>query len=94
MLLCAQVSSELARQQHVEEQENTLEMVHRSSTISTPKLSTLLGVLQTCVWRTLHDDGLYPFHPQRVQNLHPRDSAMRLEFCHWLHTNRQLLPLI
>jgi hypothetical protein len=29
-----------------------------------------------------------------VQNLHPGDSAMRLEFCHWLHTNRQLLPLI
>ena len=29
-----------------------------------------------------------------MQNLHPGDSAMRLEFCHWLHTNRQLLPLI
>ena len=38
--------------------------------------------------------GLYPFHPQPVQNLHQRDSAMRLEFCYWLHTNRQLLPLI
>ena len=29
-----------------------------------------------------------------MQNLQPRDSAMSLEFCHWLHTNRQLLPLI
>jgi hypothetical protein len=29
-----------------------------------------------------------------VQNLHPGDSVMPLEFCHWLHTNHQLLPLI
>jgi hypothetical protein len=36
---------------------------------------------------------LYPFHPQHVQDLHPENSVMRLEFCHWLHTNRQLLPL-
>jgi len=34
------------------------------------------------------------FHPQSVQSLHPGDSAMRLECCHWLRTNRQLLPLI
>jgi len=90
----AHVSSERARQQHMEEQENTLEMVQRSRTISTRRLSTHLGVSQTRVWRTLHEDGLYPFHPQRMQNLYPVDSAMCLEFCHWLHTNRQLLPLI
>jgi hypothetical protein len=29
-----------------------------------------------------------------VQNQHPGDSAMRLECCHWFHSNRQLLPLI
>jgi len=46
------------------------------------------------VWRTSHEDGLYLFHSQSVQNLHSEDSAMRLVFCHWLHTNRQLLPLI
>ena len=90
----AHVSSERARQQHVEEQENTLEMVERSPAISTRKLSTCLGVSQTRVRRTLHEDGLYPLHPQRVQNLHPGDSAMRLEFCHWLHTKSQLFPLI
>jgi hypothetical protein len=44
--------------------------------------------------RTLHDDCLYPFHPQHVQDLHPGDSAIRLELCYWLHTNRQLVPLI
>jgi hypothetical protein len=85
----AHFSSEQGRQQHLEEQENTLEMVRRSPTISTRKLSTRLSVSQTRVWRSLHEDDLYPFHPQRMQNLHPGDSAMRLEFCHWLHTNRQ-----
>jgi len=53
-----------------------------------------ISVSRTRVWRTLHVDSLYPFDPQPVQNLHPGDSAMRLEFCLWLHTNRQLLPLI
>ena len=35
-----------------------------------------------------------PFHPQRVQNLHPGDSAIRLEFCRRLYSNRQLLSLV
>jgi len=76
----AHVSSERARQQHVEEEENVLEMVQRSSTSSTRRISTRLGVSQTSVRRTLHEHGLYPLNPQRVQNLHPVDSAMLLNF--------------
>jgi hypothetical protein len=57
-------------------------------------LITCLGVSQTRVWRLLHDDSMYLLHPHHVQNLHPWDSAMHLEFCHWLHTNCQLRPLI
>jgi hypothetical protein len=41
-----------------------------------------------------YEDGLYSFHQQRVQNLNPEDTAMRLEFCHSLHIKCQLLPLI
>jgi hypothetical protein len=89
-----QDSSERARQHHVEEQEYIFKMVWRSPTTSTRRLSTRLGVSRTRVWRTLRDYGLYSFHPQRVQNLRTGDNAMRLEFCHWLHTNRQFLPLI
>ena len=66
----------------------------RSPTTSTRRLSARIGVSRTRVWRTLHEDSLYPFHPQPVQNLHPGDSAMLLQFCHWLHTTHQLLPLI
>ena len=69
-------------------------MVRRSPTTSTRILSARIGVSRTRVWRTLHEDGLYPFHPQPVQKLHPGESATRLEFCHWLRINRQLLPLV
>jgi len=78
----------------VKEQENILETVQRSPTTSKRKLSTCLSVSRIHVWRKLHEDGLYPFHPQRVQNLHPVDNAMRLEFCQCLHNNCQSLPLI
>jgi hypothetical protein len=83
---CAHVLSERARQ-HVDEQKNILEMVQRSPATSKRTLSTRLGVSRTRVWRTLLVDGLYPFHPQRVQNLHPRDSVMRLEYLCILNLN-------
>ena len=88
------VSSERAREQNMEEQENILDMVQRSPSTSTRRLSARIGASRTRVERTLHEDGLYPFHPNPVQNLQLEDSAMVLEFCHWLHTNRQSLPLI
>jgi hypothetical protein len=64
------------------------------STASMGRLPVRLGVSWTRVLRTLHDDGLHPYYPQGVQNLHPGDRAMRLEFFHWLRNNRQLLPFI
>jgi hypothetical protein len=54
----------------------------------------IISISQTRAWWTLHANDLYPFHSQHVQNPHPGDNAMHLEFCHWLHANHQLLPLI
>ena len=90
----AHVSSERARKYNMEGQENILDMVQRSPTTRMRRLSAHIGASQTHVWQTLHEDGLYLSHPQPVQNLHQGDSAMCLEFCQWLHTNCQLLPLI
>ena len=87
-------TAQRARKQNMEEQENILDMVQRGPTTSTRTLPARIGVSRTRVWRTLHEDGLYLFHAQPVQNLHPGDSAMRLELCHWLYIDRQLLPLI
>jgi hypothetical protein len=70
-------------------------MVEHSPSTGMQRFSTRLGISQTRVWRTLHGDGLFPIPPPKcVQNLCPGDSAMGLEFCHWLHTHHQLLPLI
>ena len=50
----AHVSSERARKQNMEEQENILDMVQRSPTTSTRRLSARIGVSRKRVWRTLH----------------------------------------
>jgi hypothetical protein len=42
------------------------------------------------VWRTLHADGMYPYHVQRMQHLGPGNFTQRLEFCKWLSGNRLL----
>jgi len=87
------VSSERRSIQTVEEQEEIVSMVQWSPTTSTRRIASRLRVPQSRVWRTLHNDGLYPFHHQPV-HLHPGDDAQRLQFCHWLSHKRELLPYI
>jgi hypothetical protein len=79
----AHVSSEPAREQHVEEQENIPEMVQHCPSTS----STYLGVSRTRV-------RLIPILPTAYAKSTPRGQCHALEVCLWLHTNRQLLPLI
>jgi len=54
----AHVSSERARQQRVEEQENVLEMVKRSTVTSTRRFSARLGVSRTRVERKLREEDV------------------------------------
>src|SRR5215468_271946 len=65
-------------------------MVHRSPRTSTRRIARCLSVPHTRVWRTLHADGMYPYHVQRVQHLRPGDFAERLNFCKWLNGSSQL----
>jgi len=46
------------------------------------------------VWRTLHEEDLYPYHDQRVQNLEQRDHAQRMDLCHWKKAHPGLLSII
>ncbi|CAH1991692.1 unnamed protein product [Acanthoscelides obtectus] len=41
-------------------------------------------VSKTKVWQTLREEGLYPFHVQRVQALQPDDFLARVRFSDWL----------
>jgi len=88
------VSSECRSIQTVEEQEEIVSMAQQSSTTSTRRIASRLRVPQSHVWQTLHNDGLYPFHHQPVQHLHPGDDTQRLQFCHWLSHKRELLLYI
>ena len=89
-LRCVYVSWERRSIQTGEEQEEFLSMVQRRPTTSTCWIASRLRVPQSRVWRTFHYDGLYPFHHQPVQCLHPGDDAYQLQFCHWLSHNREL----
>jgi len=69
------VSSERRSIQTVEEQEEIVSMAQWSPTTSTRRIASRLRVPQSRMWRTLHNDGLHPFHHQPVQHLHPGDDA-------------------
>ena len=74
----------------VDEEEGIIQMGQRSPCASTRRIARRLRIPHTTVWRTLHAEGMYPYHVQRVQHLGPGDFAQRLEFCKWLNGSRQL----
>jgi len=46
------------------------------------------------VWRTLHEEDLYPCHEQRVQHLEPGNHAQRMDLWHWMKAHPELLSVI
>ena len=71
-------------------EDGIVRMVHRSQPTSTRRITRRLRFPHTRVWRTLHPEGMYPYHVQRVQHFRPDDFAERLNFCKWLNGCRQL----
>jgi len=71
-------------------EEGIVHMVHRSPRASKRRIARRLPVHHTRVWRTLHVEGIYPYHVQRVQHLRIGDFAEWLNFCKWLIGSRLL----
>ena len=69
-------------------------MVQRSPRLSTRRMTSRIGVSRMKVWRTLHEEDLYPYHDQRVQHLEPGDHAQRMDFCNWIKAHPELLCVI
>ena len=88
------VQSERQVVRTIHTRENILEMVHRSPRLSTRRMASRIGVSRMQVWRTLHEEDLYPYHDQRVQHLEPGDHAQRMDLCHWITAHPQLLSVI
>ena len=74
--------------------EKILDMVQRSPRLSTRRMASRVGLSRMNVWRTLHEENLYPFHDQRVQHLEPGDHAQRMDLCHWVNAHPELLNVI
>ena len=72
-----------------EVRDNILRAVQRSPRTSTRRIARQHRVSQSRVWRLLHDERLYSYHLQRVQDLQP-DDYNRVQFCRWLNSNREL----
>ncbi|CAH2008968.1 unnamed protein product [Acanthoscelides obtectus] len=58
--------------------------VDENPSTSTRDVAREVQVSKTKVWQTLREEGLYPFHVQRVQVLQPDDFPARVRFCEWL----------
>ena len=71
------------------DEEGIVQMVQSSPRASTRRIARR-RVPHMRVRKTLHAEGMYPFHKQRVQHLGPGDFAERLEFCKWLNGSRHL----
>ncbi|GBN77577.1 hypothetical protein AVEN_26135-1 [Araneus ventricosus] len=61
--------------------EDILERVGDRPDISTREVSR--AVPHSIVWRVLRDEGLHPYHVQKVQAVIPADYAPRVEFARW-----------
>ncbi|KAJ4430718.1 hypothetical protein ANN_19309 [Periplaneta americana] len=66
-----------------EVQEEILEAVNMTPSISTRRVALQVNVPHTTVWRLLKEYQLYPYHLQRVQALSPADYPARFRFCQW-----------
>ena len=75
------VRSEMEVVRTINTRENILEMVHLIPRLSTRRMASRIGVSRMQVWRTLHEEDLYPYHDQRIQHLEPGDHAQRMDLC-------------
>jgi hypothetical protein len=71
-------------------EDDILEMVEHSPSVSVRRVSNRVRDSRMTVWRTVHDYGFYPFHVQNVQALRPNDYFARENFCNWLLRNQEL----
>lgn len=78
----------------VQVEEAVIQSVLRSPGTSVRRVSRQQIVSTSQTWRILSNEGLYPYHLQKVQALHPGDNVARTQFCRWVAANRRLVKLI
>jgi hypothetical protein len=66
---------------NVNDEEDILREFERNPGNSVRRVAATLGLSQYLVHRTLRQNGLHPYHYQRVQQLLPADEQRRVFFC-------------
>ncbi|GBM06856.1 hypothetical protein AVEN_173609-1 [Araneus ventricosus] len=72
--------------------EDILQGVGVRPDISTREVSRAVNVPHSIVWRVLRDEGLHPYHVQKVQGFIPADYAPRVEFARWFLQQLEAQP--
>lgn len=69
---------------HADDEERILQHFETNPRTSTRAAAGALGIRShSRVWQSLHDNGMHPYHFQRVQELTPADFNPRERFAHW-----------
>jgi len=69
------------------DEERILEEFEENPGTSVRRASNALNLSKYVVIRTLHENGLHPYHYRRVQQLLPRDQEQRVHFCEGIFIN-------
>ncbi|XP_068086719.1 phenoloxidase 1 [Anabrus simplex] len=64
-------------------EEEILDAVDTTPSISTRRIGLKVNVPHTIVWKLLKEYQIYSYHLQRVQALSPADYPARVRFCEW-----------
>ncbi|GBN02817.1 hypothetical protein AVEN_221985-1 [Araneus ventricosus] len=72
--------------------EDILQGVGDRPDISAREVSRAVNVPHLIVWRVLRDEGLHPYHVQKLQALIPADYAPRVEFARWFLQQLETQP--
>jgi hypothetical protein len=67
----------------VEFVENVLHRFEENPHLSTRAVSSEFHTSKNSVWRVLNEEGLYPYHLQKVHGLVPRDYPRRVDCSRW-----------
>jgi hypothetical protein len=68
----------------VDADEAVLNCIQEQPSTSTRAIAKAVRTSRSNVWRILHDQQLYPYHPTRVHDVGPADFAPRVQFCQWI----------
>ncbi|KAB0805629.1 hypothetical protein PPYR_02599 [Photinus pyralis] len=76
----------------VEFEEAVLNRIEENPSTSTRAIAHELDCSNMSVWQVLNDEGMHPFHLQKVQGLSHNDYAPRVETCQWFLQQCQAEP--